>query len=457
MAERGPRAGRDVAADACWVALSAAGGLLFLIIKPGVRGTGLLPGPHALAFAIEAGLGAAACAALWFRRRWPAGIAVAMLIPFVVSLLAGGAVLLALLNVSIRRRAGVALAIAGLYLIAFPAYYLLWYSRYPLWAAWLWAATEFAAVAAWGMYIRARRQLLASLREQVARAKAAQELLAEQARHAERTRIAQEMHDVLGHRISLMALHAGALEVRPDLPPARVAEAAGLIRATARQALEELRAAIGVLRGGAGDGEAPLTPQPSLGDITRLVQESRQAGMDVTLDMQVDTPEAAPGTLGRDTCRIVPGSPDQRKQTRPRRQGRRVSRRPPRPGTAGHSPQPTAGPAWARAAPARNRDGPARPGRTGRRRRRHPFLRPGPGRGLRTERGAAMAGMTGTVSQSGTTRGGRCGCCSWTMTRSSAPGCGRSCHPPATWTWLPRPPMAPTPSPRFAPTAWTWR
>ncbi len=305
MAGGGPRAGRDVAADAGWVALSAAGGLLFLIIKPGLRGTGMLPGHHALAFAVDAGTGAAACAALWFRRRWPAGIAVAMLVPFVVSLLAAAAVLLALFNVSIRKRAGAALAIAGLYLIVFPGYYLLWYSQYPFWMAWLWALTEFAAVVAWGMYIRARRQLLASLREQVTHAEAAQKLLAEQARRAERTRIAQEMHDVLGHRISLMALHAGALEVRPDLPPARVAEAAGLIRSTARQALEELRAAIGVLRDGAGDGEAPLAPQPSLRDITRLVQESRQAGMNVALDMQVETPEAAPGALGRDACRIV--------------------------------------------------------------------------------------------------------------------------------------------------------
>ena len=226
MAEGGPRAGRDVAADAGWVALSAAGGLLFLIIKPGMRGTSMLPGPPALVLGIDAGTAAAASAALWFRRRWPAGIAVAMLVPFVVSPMAAAAVLLALLNVSIRRRAGIALAIAGLYLIVFPGYYLLWYSQYPFWMAWLWALTEFAAVVAWGMYIRARRQLLASLREQVAHAQAAQKLLAEQARSAERTRIAQEMHDVLGHRISLMALHAGALEVRPDLPPARVAEAA---------------------------------------------------------------------------------------------------------------------------------------------------------------------------------------------------------------------------------------
>src|SRR5208337_1498866 len=124
-------------------------------------------------------------------RRWPAGIAVAMLVPFVVSLMAAAAVLLALLNVSIRRRPGAALAIASLYLMVFPGYYLLWYSQYPFWAAWLWAVTEFAAVVAWGMYIRARRQLLASLREQVAHTEAAQKLLAEQARRAERTRIAQ--------------------------------------------------------------------------------------------------------------------------------------------------------------------------------------------------------------------------------------------------------------------------
>ena len=69
------------------------------------------------------------------------------------------------------------------------------------------------------MYIRARRQLVASLRDRAEQAEAAQELLARQARQAERARIAGEMHDVLGHRVSLMALHAGGLQVRPDLPP----------------------------------------------------------------------------------------------------------------------------------------------------------------------------------------------------------------------------------------------
>ena len=306
MADRERRTGRDLAADVACVVLSAVGGLLLLIIKPRVGGTGMLPGPHEVAFALDAGIGAASSAALGFRRRWPAGVAIALLVPFVVSLSAGAAGLFALLNVSIRRRTPVALAVAGLYLLAFVGYYLLWYRQYPFWAAWLWALTEFAAVVAWGMYIRARRQLIASLRERAEQAEAAQQLLAEQARHAERTRIAREMHDVLAHRVSLMALHAGALEVRPDLPPAQVRETAGLIRSTARQALEELRGVIGVLgQAGSAEDDAPRAPQPSLPDITRLVDESRRAGMNVALHMQVDSPEAAPGTLGRDTYRIV--------------------------------------------------------------------------------------------------------------------------------------------------------
>jgi signal transduction histidine kinase len=280
---------------------------LFQIIKPGVTGTGLLPGPRPLGLAVAAGLGAASSAALWFRRRWPAGVALAVVLPFVIALSAGGAGLLALVNVGMRRPARVALVTASVYLLAFPGYYFLWYSRYPLWAVWLWALTEFAALVAWGMYIRARRQLVSSLRERLASAEATRMLLADQARHAERTRLAQEMHDVLAHRVSMMALHAGGLEVRPDLTPAQVREAAGLIRSAARQALEEMRSVIGVLREGDGsqEGEAPRAPQPSLGDVATLVEDSRQAGMHVTLDMQVETPEEAPGTLGRDAYRIV--------------------------------------------------------------------------------------------------------------------------------------------------------
>ena len=71
------------------------------------------------------------------------------------------------------------------------------------------------------------------------------------------------MHDVLAHRISLLSLHAGALEFRPDAPPEEVARAAAVIRARAHQALDDLRAVGAVLRDRT-DGQAPQPPQQTL-------------------------------------------------------------------------------------------------------------------------------------------------------------------------------------------------
>jgi signal transduction histidine kinase len=155
------------------------------------------------------------------------------------------------------------------------------------------------------MFVRARRQLLSTLRDRAQRAEADQLVRAESARLAERTRIAREMHDVLAHRISLVALHAGALEVALDLPPAKVRESAALLRLTAHEALEELRDVIGVLREEPGEERASTVPQPTLADIPRLVEETRRAGAKVDLEMQVDDAAAAPGPLGRDAYRIV--------------------------------------------------------------------------------------------------------------------------------------------------------
>jgi signal transduction histidine kinase len=160
-------------------------------------------------------------------------------------------------------------------------------------------------VTAWGMFIRARRQLLLSLRERASRAEADQRLHEDQARMAERTRIAREMHDVLAHRLSLLALHAGGLEVRPNLPPAEVRETAELLRSTARQALEELRGVIGVLRDDTGCELPPPGPQPTLFDIRRLVEERRRAGGTVDLELRVERADDLPGGVGRDAYRVV--------------------------------------------------------------------------------------------------------------------------------------------------------
>ncbi len=130
-----------------------------------------------------------------------------------------------------------------------------------------------------GLWIGTRRQLIDRLKERAERLEREQHMMAEQAITAERTRIAREMHDVVAHRVSLMVLHAGGLEV--SATDDRTIEAAGLIRTTGREALTELRGILGVLREGSGD-VAPTAPQPVLDDLDRLLFEWRGAGMRVS-------------------------------------------------------------------------------------------------------------------------------------------------------------------------------
>jgi signal transduction histidine kinase len=126
----------------------------------------------------------------------------------------------------------------------------------------------------------------------------------EQARETERRRIAREMHDVVAHRVSLLSLHAGALEFRPDAPPEEIAEAASVIRSTAHAALEELREVVGVLREDAEAG-TPEPPQPTLAQIPALVEESRAAGMVVRLRDERPADLEPPTALGRTAYRVV--------------------------------------------------------------------------------------------------------------------------------------------------------
>jgi signal transduction histidine kinase len=109
------------------------------------------------------------------------------------------------------------------------------------------------------------------------------------------------MHDVLAHRISLLAVHAGALEVRRSAP-AGERRAAGVVRQCAAEALEELRGVLGMLREG---GPEPEPPQPGLADIPALVEESRLAGMPVELDDRRPGGYPVPDGIGRHAYRIV--------------------------------------------------------------------------------------------------------------------------------------------------------
>jgi signal transduction histidine kinase len=153
-----------------------------------------------------------------------------------------------------------------------------------------------------GLWVNARRQLVVSLRERAERAEREQAARADQARSEERGRIAREMHDVVAHRVSLIVLHAGALEVSAKDP--RTAEAADLIRTTGREALADLRAVLGVLRSQEAIEDDGRAPQPVLDDLDRLLEQSRSVGIDVRRQ-DVGEVRPLPVTVERTAYRVV--------------------------------------------------------------------------------------------------------------------------------------------------------
>ncbi|MBP8534481.1 sensor histidine kinase, partial [Streptomyces sp. MK37H] len=126
-----------------------------------------------------------------------------------------------------------------------------------------------------------------------------QRLIAEQARLRERARIAQDMHDVLGHELSLIALSAGALKLAPGLADGH-REAARDIRARAAAAVDRLGEAIGVLRQ-EPDG-AP--PEPGGADVAELIERASASGLAVRLRIDGE-PGVLPPDVERAMCRVV--------------------------------------------------------------------------------------------------------------------------------------------------------
>ncbi len=257
--------------------------------------------------AVDVTLGGLSCLGVWLRRRWPVGFAVTAIVFSVYSTAASGVALIALFTVAVYRPlAVVGLVTAGFAVASFATVLVRPDTSVPNWWQAALAIICIAAVLAWGMFVRARRELAQSLRE---RARRAESERVTQARQHERHRIAREMHDVLAHRISLLSLHAGALELRPDGPADEIARAAGVIRDNAHRALEDLRGVIGVLRADRADddwaNDAPQRPQPTLGDLPDLVDESRRAGMHIRLESTVADPAAVPVAVGRCAYRIV--------------------------------------------------------------------------------------------------------------------------------------------------------
>lgn len=151
-----------------------------------------------------------------------------------------------------------------------------------------------------GTLLGQRRPLVSLLRERNAYLERARALTAEAARTEERNRIAGEMHDLLGHRLSLISVHAGALELAAARQAPALAGQTELLRTTAGTAMEELREILGVLRhadlAGPGD-DRPGDGRGTREDIAALVDESRRTGSAVELDWSVpDGEELGPRT-----------------------------------------------------------------------------------------------------------------------------------------------------------------
>ncbi|GLX00056.1 histidine kinase [Microtetraspora sp. NBRC 16547] len=149
------------------------------------------------------------------------------------------------------------------------------------------------------MWVDARRQLVAGLRERAERLEREQTARAEQARAQERTRIARDMHDVVAHRVSLMVLRAGAMEI--NAADDKTAAEAELIRTTGKEALTQLRAVLGILDEKDGEGFSPL---PTLADLDWLLEQSRAVGVPVELRDE-GAPTAVPVMVQHTAYRVV--------------------------------------------------------------------------------------------------------------------------------------------------------
>ncbi|MEU9955801.1 histidine kinase [Streptomyces sp. NPDC050982] len=239
-----------------------------------------------------------ACAALGLRRRHPAGLAVALIVlgtgwPVVVPLL------IALFTVATMCPARTTWAVTAAALVPVPVALLL--APYPpgplILATAVSAVTLVAGAVGWGLVV-------VGLRERAVRAETEATLRTEQARQHAREEIAREMHDVLAHRLSLLSMHAGALEYAPGAPPEQLAEAVGVIRHSATRALEDLQDVLKVLRAPVvGDHTEP--PQPTRVDVAQLIEESRAAGVELHLRQRVDDSVTMSPALARTAYRLL--------------------------------------------------------------------------------------------------------------------------------------------------------
>ena len=152
-------------------------------------------------------------------------------------------------------------------------------------------------VAAWflGNYVGSRRAYTAELEAKNRLLEQAQRDLADRAVTEERLRIARELHDVVAHTMSVVAVHAGTGRMVAGDDPAAARRALVTIEAATRSALLEMRGLLGVLRGGDGDRGGALSPAPGLVDLDALVADVVRSGVTVEMRVEGERSDVPPG------------------------------------------------------------------------------------------------------------------------------------------------------------------
>ena len=258
-----------------------------------------------LLWAVDLFLGVVGVVLMRWRRSHPLVVALVVNVLGSFSTAVSGAVVVVTVSLATRRRVREIVPVAVVGFLASVVFFATHPGAENSWLfSLLFTVVFVTGVIAPGMYIGARRDLRATLQERADRVEQEQELRIVQAQVMERARIAREMHDVLAHRLSLVALQAGALELCRGLSDAEVAEAAAVTRRSAHAALEDLHAILGVLRTD-DPAVAPEPPQPTLVDLPSLVEEAQGGGTRVRLHNGVGDLRGAPEAAGRSVYRMV--------------------------------------------------------------------------------------------------------------------------------------------------------
>jgi signal transduction histidine kinase len=171
-----------------------------------------------------------------------------------------------------------------------------WRTAEGAWSAAWWDLVLFVPALVGGIVAGSRRARALATEKELAEARARAAVV------EERARIARELHDVVTHHVNLVVLQATAASGLLDRDPERVREPLRVIERSGREALEEMRRLLGVLRDDHGD--RPLAPQPGLDDVDRLIGSARDTGLAVGLSVSGE-PRPLPAGLGLTVYRIV--------------------------------------------------------------------------------------------------------------------------------------------------------